>query len=92
MGQNKALLCYSTLSFLAFIICCSVVGIAVPPVIPLANMLFTTTLITFNSYRVSFAVDCELDKKVSWLKAYLASDWSIGLITGSSLFLLVGVF
>jgi|GEM_PF-1988384 len=81
--QNQALLIYSTLAFLAFILTFSAAGIAVSPLIPLCIMVSTTLLTLFNSYRVSCSIEVELSEKISWFKQFLTSDWSIGLIMGA---------
>lgn len=89
--QNKGLLAYSALVFLAFIITFSIAGIAVSPFIPMTIMTLTTFFTLFNSYRSKLSVDSALDKKPSWIKKYLASDVSIGLLVGASSLLTVGI-
>ena len=87
IAQNKGLLSYSAIIFLAFIITFSIAGIAVSPLIPMTIMTLTTLFTVFNCYRSKLAVDCALDKKPSWIKQYLVSNISIGLlVTASSLF------
>lgn len=89
--QNQGLLMYSALAFTAFIVSFAIAGIAVSPIIPLMIMASTTLMVLFNSYRVQLAIDCVLDKKTSWLKRLLASDASIGLLTGASLQFMCGL-
>jgi Cu+-exporting ATPase len=86
--QNKGILIYSTLAFLAFIISFSIAGIAVSPFIPMAIMLSTTLFVLFNAYRTQLHVDIALDKTCPWYKKLLGSDFSIGLVlTASTLFI-----
>ncbi len=89
--QNKGLLSYSALIFLAFIITFSVIGIAVSPLIPMVIMTLTTLFTVFNSYRSKLSVDSALDKNSSWLQHYLVSRGSIGLLVVASSLLTVGV-
>ncbi len=91
IAQNKGILIYSTLIFLAFIISFSIAGIAVSPLIPMAIMLSTTLFILFNSYRAQLAIDNALDSVISWPKKLLSSNLSIGLLLGSSALLICGV-
>lgn len=90
--QNQGLLIYSLTAFLAFIITFSIVGIAVSPLIPLMIMVSTTMFTLFNSYRIPLSIDNAFDKKKSWLKQFLASDASIGLLFGASFLFICGVF
>ena len=90
--QNQALLIYSLTAFLAFVITFSIAGIAVSPLIPLTIMVTTTLFTLFNSYRVQLSIDNALDKRKSWLKQFLASDISIGLLSGASFLLMYSVF
>lgn len=90
--QNQLLLTYSFMAFLAFIITFSIIGIAVSPFIPLIIMVSTTLFTVFNSYRVQLSIDNALDKKTSWIKQFLASDASIGLLFSASLLLICSVF
>lgn len=90
--QNQALLIYSLSAFLAFIITFSIAGIAVSPLIPLLIMVSTTMFTLFNSYRIPLSIDNAFDKKKSWLKEFLASDASIGLLFGASFLFICGVF
>lgn len=89
--QNKWLIAYSSAVFLAFIICFSVVGIAVSPLIPLCIMLSTTFVVLFNSYRVQLSIDNALDKASSLTKELLASDLSIGLLVSASTLFIAAV-
>lgn len=89
--QNQGLLITGALAFLAFIITFSVLGIAVPPLIPLLIMASVTLLVLFNSYRVQFSIDNALDKKPSSLKRFLASDWSVVLLIAASCMLITGL-
>ncbi|MDI1351890.1 MAG: HAD-IC family P-type ATPase [bacterium] len=89
--QNQGLLIYSALAFLAFILSFSVIGIAVSPIIPLIIMATTTVFILFNSYRMQLAVDLALDKNISWIKTFFASDFSISLGVVSSFLLMTGL-
>ncbi len=91
IDQNKGILIYSTIAFLAFIISFSTVGIAVPPLIPMAIMMSTTLFILFNSYRIQPAIDQALDKYTSWPKNILSSNLSIGLLLGASSLLICGI-
>ena len=86
--QNQGLLTYGILAFLAFIISFSIAGIAVSPLIPLVIMVSTTFLVLFNSFRVQMAIDVALDKQANWLKQFLASDLSTGLLSGASILFL----
>ncbi|MCX7117705.1 MAG: HAD-IC family P-type ATPase [Legionellales bacterium] len=90
--QNQGLLIYGALVFLAFILCFSVIGIAVSPLIPMAVMVSTTLLTLFNAYRVSLSVNHALDKKGTWFSQWMASDGSIGLLLGGISFFLCGLF
>lgn len=84
--QNKSILIYSTLAFLAFIISFSIAGIAVPALIPMATMVSTTFFVLFNSYRTQLTIDTVLDKECTRYKKLLSSDFSPGLlITASTL-------
>lgn len=89
--QNKGILIHSTLALLAFIISFSIVGVGLPPLIPMAIMLSMTLFVLFNSYRVQLAIDCALDEKSAWSKKLLASTLSIGLLLGASTLLITGV-
>lgn len=89
--QNKGILIYSTLAFLAFIISFSIAGIAVSPLIPMAIMLSTTCFVLFNSYRTQLNVDSALDKECSWYKKLLSSNLSIGLLLTASTLLISSV-
>lgn len=91
IAQNKGILIYSTLAFLAFITSFSIVGIAVSPLIPMTIMLSTTLFILFNSYRTQLTIDTTLDKSTSWPKKLLSSNLSIGLLLGVSALLICGV-
>lgn len=88
--QNKGIIIYGTLALLAFIISFSVVGMAVPPLIPMAIMLSSTLLVLFNSYRTKLHIDSVLDKKISSPKKLLSSHASIGLLLGASMLLICG--
>lgn len=90
--QNQGLLIYSLVTYLAFIITFSIVGIAVSPLIPLTIMLSTTLFTLFNSYRVPLSIDNALDKKPSWIKQLLASDLSFALPLSASILLICGIF
>lgn len=89
--QNQGLLVLGTLTFLTFMITFSVMGLPLSPLISLFIMVFTTFCTLFNSYRNELAVDCSLDKKVSMVKTFLASDLSIGLVVGGGCLLAVSV-
>ncbi|MBA2655878.1 MAG: HAD-IC family P-type ATPase [Tatlockia sp.] len=89
--QNKGILIFSTLAFLAFIISFSVAGIAVSPLIPLTLMLSTTLLVLFNSYRIQLSIDNSLDKITSWPKKILASDLSLALLIVACALLIGGI-
>lgn len=91
IAQNKGILIYSTLAFLAFIISFSIAGVAVSPLIPMAIMLLTTLFILFNSYRTQLVIDNVLDKFTPWPKKLLSSNLSIGLLLGASAILICGV-
>ena len=82
--QNKLLIAYSTIIFLAFIISFSTLGIAVSPLIPLCVMSSTTLMVLFNSYRAKFSADVALDKNTAWIKRMLASDLSTGMVVVAS--------
>jgi Cu+-exporting ATPase len=86
--QNKGILIYSTLAFLAFIISFSIAGIAVSPLIPMAIMLSSTFFVLFNSYRTQLTVDTTLDQTSSWYKKLLSSNLSIGLLLTASTLLI----
>lgn len=86
--QNKSILIYSTVAFLAFIISFSIAGIAVSPLIPMAIMLSTTLFVLFNSYRTQLNIDTTLDKECSWYKKLLSSNFSIGLLLAASTLLI----
>lgn len=86
--QNKGILIYSTIAFLAFIISFSIAGVAVSPLIPMTIMLSTTLFVLFNSYRTQLNIDSALDKEIPWPKKLLSSNLSIGLLlTASTLFI-----
>lgn len=87
--QNKGVLIYSTVAFLAFIISFSIAGIAVPPLIPMAIMLSTTLFVLFNSYRIQLNIDAALDKECPWYKKLLSSDFSVGLLLAASTLLII---
>ncbi len=89
--QNQWIIAFSTLSFLAFILVFSKVGIAVLPLIPLGIMVFTTLFTLFNSYRMKLAIDLVLGKQDSWFKQVLASDFSFVLLLGGSALLISGL-
>ncbi|WP_286823462.1 MULTISPECIES: HAD-IC family P-type ATPase [Legionella] len=89
--QNKLILTYSTIAFLAFIISFCIAGIPVSPLIPMAIMLSTTLFVLFNSYRVQLSIDTALEKSTPWPKALLASNLSIGLLLGASALLICSV-
>lgn len=89
--QNQLLLMYGAIAFIAFIISFSIAGIAVAPLIPLLIMASTTLMVLFNSYRVQLTVDNALEPNSSWVKQLLASDLSIGLLTGASMLLKCGL-
>ncbi|KTD61543.1 heavy metal translocating P-type ATPase [Legionella spiritensis] len=89
--QNQWILAFGALAFLAFIITFSIVGVAVPPLIPMAIMSATTLFTLFNSYRVRLSVDCALDNNSSWFKRLLASDLSLGLLAGGGALLIGAV-
>ncbi|MFC3908522.1 HAD-IC family P-type ATPase [Legionella dresdenensis] len=89
--QNKWIVTWGTIAFLAFILSFSVAGVAVSPLIPMAVMLATTMFILFNSYRIKLSIDNALDKVTSWPKKLLASNLSIGLLLGASVLLICGV-
>ncbi len=91
IAQNKGILIYSTIAFLAFIISFSIAGIAVSPLIPMGIMLSTTSFVLFNSYRTQLAIDIALDKDIGWPKRLLSSNLSIGLLLGASFLLIVSV-
>ncbi|KTD44189.1 heavy metal transporting P-type ATPase [Legionella parisiensis] len=91
MTQNKGILIYSTIAFLAFIISFSIAGVAVPPLIPMAIMLSTTLFVLFNSYRTQLNIDSALDKETSWPKKLLSSNLSIGLLLAASTLLISSV-
>ncbi len=78
--QNKGILIYGTLAFLAFIISFSIAGIAVSPLIPMAIMLSTTFFVLFNSYRTQLNIDVILSEQCPWHKKLLSSNVSIGLL------------
>lgn len=82
--QNKGILIYSTLAFLAFIMSFSIAGIAVSPLIPMAIMLSTTMFVLFNSYRSQLNIDLALNPNNSWYKALLGSNVSIALLLAVS--------
>ncbi|AWN72596.1 TPA: HAD-IC family P-type ATPase [Legionella anisa] len=89
--QNKGILIYSTLAFLAFIISFSIAGVAVSPLIPMAIMLSTTLFVLFNSYRTQLNIDSALDKEIAWPKKLLSSNLSIGLLLTASTLLISSV-
>ncbi|HHT0592541.1 TPA: HAD-IC family P-type ATPase [Legionella anisa] len=89
--QNKGILIYSTLAFLAFIISFSIAGVAVSPLIPMAIMLSTTLFVLFNSYRTQLNIDSALDKETTWPKKLLSSNLSIGLLLAASTLLISSV-
>lgn len=82
--QNQAILAYSTLAFLAFIISFSVIGLGVSPLIPMGLMVSTTLFVLFNSYRSQLVVDVALDKISAMPKKLLASHFSLGLLLTAS--------
>ncbi len=89
MTQNKGIVIYSTVAFLAFLISFSIAGIAVSPLIPMAIMLLTTLFVLFNSYRTQLGIDNALDKIVSWPQKLFGSNLSMGLLLGASTLLIV---
>ncbi len=86
--QNKGILIYSTIAFLAFILSFSIAGVAVSPLIPMGVMLSTTLFVLFNSYRTQLNIDAALDKEISWPKKLLSSNLSIGLLLTASTLLI----
>lgn len=91
IAQNQWLFAYGAVAFIAFILCFSIIGIAISPLIPMLIMLSTTLFTLFNSYRVQFSIDNAQDKKVSWPRQWLASDLSIGLLVSASALLICGL-
>jgi Cu+-exporting ATPase len=91
IAQNKGILIYSTLVFLAFMISFSIAGVAVSPLIPMAIMLSTTLSVLFNSYRTQLNIDLALDKRGPWYKKLLSSNGSIGLLLAASVLLISAV-
>jgi Cu+-exporting ATPase len=89
--QNKGILAFSTIAFIAFIISFSVAGIAVSPLIPLFIMSSTTLYVLFNSYRTQLSIDDALDQHSSWPKKLLASDLSIVLLLGACSLLICAI-
>lgn len=89
--QNQALLVYSAIAFLAFIISFSIAGLAVSPLIPMLIMMSTTGFTLLNCYRVKLSVDEALDKHRSWFRGFFVSDASVGLAAGASTLLIVGL-
>ncbi len=86
--QNKGILIYSTIAFLAFIIGFSIAGIAVSPLISMAMMVATTLFVLFNSFRTQMSIDIALDKKSTWLRKLLSSNFSIGVLLSASTLLI----
>lgn len=87
--QNQGIIAYGALAFLIFILTFSIVGIAVSPLIPMIIMALTTLFTLLNSYRVTLSVDTALDSKPSWIKQFLVSDTSFGLLlSATSLFVI----
>ncbi|MCE0722369.1 HAD-IC family P-type ATPase [Legionella resiliens] len=91
ISQNKGILIYSTIAFLAFIMSFSIAGVAVSPLIPMAIMLSTTLFVLFNSYRTQLNIDSALDKEIAWPKKLLSSNLSIGLLLAASTLLIGSV-
>lgn len=89
--QNQALLVYSAIAFLAFIISFSIAGFAVSPLIPMLIMMSTTGFTLLNCYRVKLSVDEALDKHRSWFRGFFVSDASVGLAAGASTLLIGGL-
>ncbi|MFA5961044.1 MAG: HAD-IC family P-type ATPase, partial [Tatlockia sp.] len=89
--QNKGLLVFSTLAFLAFILTFSSVGLAVAPIIPVLIMFSTIAMVLFNSYRNQLKVDNSLDTHVSWSKRFLKSDASLALILSATILFIASI-
>lgn len=92
--QNQGLLAYGGLAFLAFIITLSIVGVAVPPLIPMFIMSLTTIAVLFNSYRVKLSAEQQLsepEERRPWISRALASDASIGLLLLATTLLIGGL-
>lgn len=89
--QNKGIIIYSTLAYFAFIITFSVVGIALPPFIPMALMLSANLFILFNAYRSQLSVEVTLNKNTSLLKKILSSNVSVALLLCVGTLLIVGI-
>ncbi len=89
--QNKGILTYSTVAFLAFTLSFLVVGVPLSPLIPMALMVSTTFYILFNSYRIQFSVDNAFEKKPAILSRLLSSDLSSGLLLVGATFLIVSI-
>jgi Cu+-exporting ATPase len=88
INQNKDVITYSTVAFLAFILSFSIAGIAVSPLIPMAIMLSTTLFVLFNSYRIQLNMDTTLDKESPWYKKLASSNVSVGLLLTASTLLI----
>lgn len=89
--QNQWIMIYGTLIMLAFVISFSLMGLALPPFIPLLAMLTTSGLVLFNAYRSRLSVDAALDRKPSIFTRFMASDLSMGLLVSAASLLVVGL-
>lgn len=89
--QNRGILVYSCLAFLAFLIAFSIAGISVSPIIPMVIMSVTTGLVIFNSYRNKWATDNAFAPKISLLRHFMASDLSLVMVLLATTLLIAGV-
>lgn len=89
--QNKWILGYGALAFLAFTLAFSITGIAVSPLIPMLIMVSTTLFTLFNSSRVQHAIQNELEPRTSMVNQFLHSDASLALPISASAFLLTAI-
>lgn len=89
--QNQGLMIFGSLMMLVFVINFSLMGLALPPFIPVLAMLTTSSLVLFNAYRSRLTVDVQLDKQPSWFSRKLASNWPTGLLLAALSILVVGL-
>ncbi len=89
--QNQVILAYTAAIFLSMLICLPIAGVAMTPLIPLLLMVTTTSVVLLNTARLRMRVDVALDKNATRLKRFLASDMSLALWMGGSLFLVTSL-
>ncbi len=89
--QNQGLLIYGALVLPVLLICLTLAGAGMVPIIPLLIMLSTTFVILFNTYRMQVSIDVALDESSSWMKRCFASNASLALLVGGSALLIASL-